>query len=554
MFEIKAILSASLLAFDRLKAMSLFLSLSLTLPLMIVAFDFHGVSGPRRASAWNSIFEPATKPGAAASAQAELELAGVEFGSPVAGNGPASRPDGTCIPRIGIQSWHWWRTFLRWSPDGREILVTRGPVLHSATVDGTSVRTIVRGPVDHLDVMSTMLPFDTAPDSQQAVIAVCTYPLPVLASVDRVGEYGQSLEWELRKYDSYGYELALVDLADGHPPALGHIDADDELAFTAAASGSSRRLTANTVFDGFPAWSPDGRRVAFLQGLIDGSEYYEGARRLAALSPDAGDPQVLVVHDGDEFETGLALHPPSWSPDGRRIAFAAAVGRTQVGLFTVPVDGAAPRRLSFLRPLAATMSAPAWSPDGQRLAFASVEDDVLALFAIAVDGSDRRRVADIRAWEPSSVPGRAAWSPRYFGTIGHVAWSPDGTKLLFTYSPVICVVTREGLLIGQATYYVPAKDDEDDIACLAPHRPKFAGVPPGWANYYKSEAVAAWSPSGERIAFAFALADSFHYEDSRDVELRLYTMAPDGSDVRPVARMGSGNQLAPGISGSRPQA
>ena len=37
------------------------------------------------------------------------------------------------------------------------------------------------------------------------------------------------------------------------------------------------------------------------------------------------------------------MQPPVWSPDGRRLAFAAAAGRTLVGLYTVPTDGAAPR-------------------------------------------------------------------------------------------------------------------------------------------------------------------------------------------------------------------
>ena len=454
------------------------------------------------------------------------------------------RPVTTCIPLYGIHSWSWWKTFLRWSPEGREIFVTRGPVLFAASADGVSVRTITRGPVDHLDVMSTMIPFDITPDGRHALIAVCTYPRPAVGRQDQLDGFGRPLGREVDGlYGTYGYELAQVDLGSGHPPALSGIDADSELASHAADARAPRRLTANPVFDGYPAWAPDGRRVAFLQGLIAGSEYYDGARRLVTLAPDGGDPRVLVTHDGNEVETGLAMQPPVWSPDGRRLAFAAAAGRTLVGLYTVPTDGAAPRRLNFLRALAATMSAPAWSPDGRRLAFASVEDDVLALFTIAVDGSDRRRVADVRAWEPSSRRGWETWGPRRFGTITDVAWSPDGTKLLFTYGTAVCVVTLDGVLMGQATF----PSDDPYSTCLAPDQPQKVG---DWTGDYKYEAVATWSPSGERIAFVFALADSFHYEDSRDVELRLYTMAPDGSDVRPVAGSGFENRLVPGSSGT----
>ena len=67
-------------------------------------------------------------------------------------------PVTTCFPHRGLHSWSWWKTFLRWSPDGREIFVTRGPVLFAAKTDGTSVRAIARGPVDFLKVISTMIP------------------------------------------------------------------------------------------------------------------------------------------------------------------------------------------------------------------------------------------------------------------------------------------------------------------------------------------------------------------------------------------------------------
>ena len=56
--------------------------------------------------------------------------------------------------------------------------------------DGVSVRTITRGPVDHLDVMSTMIPFDITPDGRHALIAVCTYPRPAVGRQDQLDGFG----------------------------------------------------------------------------------------------------------------------------------------------------------------------------------------------------------------------------------------------------------------------------------------------------------------------------------------------------------------------------
>jgi TolB protein len=148
---------------------------------------------------------------------------------------------------------------------------------------------------------------------------------------------------------------------------------------------------------------------------------------------------------------------PAWSPDGRMLAYSRGFrSRHHRGIFVVRADGSDRRRLTDGKDLA-----PSFSPTGRRILFSRLSDDGLALMSIRVDGSHPRRlqppwtVADPGLYSPN---GRwiAYGSTRFGGDgdrsriflmrpngshnhpittasedIGPVDWSPDSAHLTY---------------------------------------------------------------------------------------------------------------------------
>jgi TolB protein len=154
--------------------------------------------------------------------------------------------------------------------------------------------------------------------------------------------------------------------------------------FVAAAGGrGARRITRGPDRDLMPAWSPDGRTIAFSRQATE-----QGLPDIWLVGADGTDARLLV-------EGGLA---PSWAPDGSRIAFEGLGG-----VVTVAPDGTGGRTI-------ASGGEPAWSPDGRRIVFVRAGD----VWLMRPDGSSQRRLTRTRAEELEPC------------------FSPDGRLILFS--------------------------------------------------------------------------------------------------------------------------
>lgn len=156
------------------------------------------------------------------------------------------------------------------------------------------------------------------------------------------------------------------------------------------ADGSNPvNLTNDKIEDLFPAWSANGKQIAWTRG----GRGPEG--EIWVMNADgSGKNQVTRNNVSDSNAT--------WSPDGSEIAFRS-LREDNRDIYVIGVDGTAERRLTTDP---ASDFAPDWSPDGTRIAFSSNRSGVYAIYTMRTDGSDVQRLTD--DFQQAALPG---WSP-----------------------------------------------------------------------------------------------------------------------------------------------
>ncbi len=262
------------------------------------------------------------------------------------------------------------------------------------------------------------------------------------------------------------------------------------------ALGGSPHLLAD--FGSRPAWSPDGSKIAFESDTLTGHDqggFDAMPPSTIWIVPAQGGTPVQLTQPGKPPGGHGA---PSWSPDGNRIAFSATSTTPGSGIWSVPVNGGEPQRMGQAG------FNPVYAPDGKGLYFTGGTSATWALIRVALS--------------PAGMP---LGAPEVVKDTGQVMYkdlnfSADGRFMAFT-------MLSQSSNIWSARIS-PAKGD-----AIGPAEPLTHDT-----NFRKTAPV--FSPDGNKIAY---------WVNQIGVHTDLWVMDSDGKNANPLNLPGNAN-LTPG--------
>jgi Tol biopolymer transport system component len=291
--------------------------------------------------------------------------------------------------------------------------------------------------------------------------------------------------------------------------------------FVMGSTGEGVKLVSHAGFN--PSWSPDNTRLVFATENVQLTPLnWEGRSELWIANVNTNETRLLTKEDAVQ---------PSWSPHDRRIAYVARFAdRTrQMHVSTIPVGGGKP---TLVTSGDATDWSPVWSPDGKYIYYASDRGGSMNLWRVAMDeasgkpmgepeaittpapflahpsvSADGKRIAYSAVLETQNIQ-RIAFDPATPKVIGEPAWVTRGSRRWS--SPDIS-------LDGQWLVFYSRVQPEGHL-CYA--RADGTGEVRELPSDTAKDHVPRWSPDGNWIAF---------FSD-RSANLQVWKIRRDGSE------------------------
>jgi serine/threonine protein kinase/Tol biopolymer transport system component len=297
---------------------------------------------------------------------------------------------------------------------------------------------------------------------------------------------------------------------------------EDGGIFVMGATGESPRRLTDRGYN--PAWSPESKEIVFATDGVAGPANRHTAMSQIWRVPIGGGEQRLVWK-GDGVQ-------PSWSPHGSRIAYWGLEQGSRRTIWTVPVNGGNPTRVTDDEHLNWN---PVWSPDGRFLYFASNRGGSMNFWRVPIDEASGKVLGDP---EPLGTP--AQWC-------GFLSFSRDGRRFVYANDDSRSNIERIEVDLSTGKVLAPATpvtegsqtvvtfDTSPDgkwivFSTAAPREDLFVIRPDGTGLRQlttggSKNRIPHWSPDGTLIAF---------YSD-RGGDYQGWTIRPDGSDLKLIS-------------------
>ena len=262
-------------------------------------------------------------------------------------------------------------THAAFSPDGRQLAIARygtlhEPALYVAPSDGTN------GSLEWLGTFAGLHGVAWTPDAGAIIAGTHVGLWKVALTAPHTKTLLVPPPGSIR-------QISISRASAGRPARLVYEVESRDMALwrgdRTALPLKAELFPGSTWWEDFPAFSPDGQRVAFVSNRTGYNEVW-------VAQADGTSPTQVT------FRNQSGTSGTSWSPDGTRLAFAATVGQNR-DIFTIEVDGSRSTRLTTD---ASQEDTPSWSRDGRWIYFRSDRGGLNQVWKIAAAGGTPIRV------------------------------------------------------------------------------------------------------------------------------------------------------------------